>query len=328
MKRKKMPILQSGALRLFLAFLLLMASTVLAKDKVLILRSAGAAFEEALNGLTEELGNEFVINEIILQKDAPLEFHLSIQKTSPAVVVLMDNAAINIYKDYVRALSDSSLETPSISLMAIYLDRVIQGLKRGTGIRYEIPAVVSAVNMRAIARKPLKKIGVVYRKFMANLITENKELCRAEDLELIGLELPNEISGKPGALRTALRTLVKKVDVDAIWILNDNALLDIKFIREVWLPELNELKIPSIVGAEVLVNPQLGLGTLAVMPDHYAIGKQAAALLFELLSIKNTGELPPVEHPLSVVKVLNLKQALKRLKVDKSKLGELDRVLD
>ena len=140
--------------------------------------------------------------------------------------------------------------------------------------------------------------------------------------------MPNEISSKTGTLRTALRTLVKKKDVDVVWILNDNALLDIKFIREVWLPELNKLKIPSIVGAEVLVNPQLNLGTLAVMPDHYAIGKQAAALLLELLSTTNSNELPPIEHPLSVVKVLNLKQALERLKVNQSKLGELDKLLE
>jgi hypothetical protein len=39
---------------------------------------------------------------------------------------------------------------------------------------------------------------------------------------------------------------------------------------------INKHKKPVIVGVETLVNPGLGFGTFAILPDHTELGKQLA----------------------------------------------------
>jgi hypothetical protein len=84
----------------------------------------------------------------------------------------------------------------------------------------------------------------------------------------------------------------------------------------------------SVVGVEVLVNPALDFGSFAVLPDHYALGSQAAGLLQEIQDAGWKVEDPRVDQPLSVVKILNAKQVRNRVGVKDDKLGEIDKVLE
>jgi len=66
-------------------------------------------------------------------------------------------------------------------------------------------------------------------------------------------------------------------------MLNDNGLVrDAEFVDDTWRTELSDAKMPLIVGVPNLVAPGSSLGTLAVVPDHEALGLQAANLVFDL----------------------------------------------
>ena len=91
-----------------------------------------------------------------------------------------------------------------------------------------------------------------------------------------------EVDGEPNVseLKRAIRLL--KRDSDALWLLNDDRLLTPQLIADAWLPGLNEKPWrPTIVGAASLVSSANSLGTFAVLPDHTALGAQAASLVFE-----------------------------------------------
>jgi putative ABC transport system substrate-binding protein len=132
----------------------------------------------------------------------------------------------------------------------------------------------------------------------------------------------------PSELKRALRRL--KDRVDALWILNDDHLLTPRLITEAWVPGLNERPWnPAIVGAAALVSPEHSFGTFAVLPDHTALGSQAASLMFDIAD--NGWALPDdssVQLPLSTTTTVDLVQVRERFRLREDALRQVDRVLE
>jgi hypothetical protein len=129
--------------------------------------------------------------------------------------------------------------------------------------------------------------------------------------------------------REALHNLARKSKVDAVWMLNDNGLVrDAEFVDDTWRTELSDAKMPLIVGVPNLVAPDSPLGTLAVVPDHEALGLQAANLLFDLSDSDWRAEAHPVELPLSVKTVVDIKQVRANFGLRADALKHIDRALE
>jgi len=127
----------------------------------------------------------------------------------------------------------------------------------------------------------------------------------------------------------ALHDLAQRSKVDAIWMLNDNALVrSPDFVDDAWRAELTDAKVPLIVGVPNLVEPGSPLATLAVVPDHEALGLQAANLLFELSENDWQVERFPVELPLSVRTVVDLKLVRANFGLRPEALKHIDHALE
>lgn len=297
-------------------------------DQVLVIRPDGPNFELALKGMTDELESEFAIRELIVTKTTQVKtIDSSFKIVTPVIVILMDNISITLFKQYQKTLPATTPFVPSISLMGIFVDQAITGLKNATGIVYEIPIVTSAVNLRSIMGVPLKKLGVVHRQFMKSMIDLNSEYCAKEGIEIVSQSIPENSALTKDNLTQALNAVFSQSSIGAVWIPNDNILLKSDLVREVWQPLIARYKKPIIVGLEVLANPQFGLGTFAVSPDHDALGAQAGSLI---LSIKNNNwqlENGRVVQPISIYKTINLKQAKEFFNVKEDRLQNVDKIL-
>lgn len=299
-----------------------------AKDNLLILRPEGNAFQDVIKGLSDELDEEFIIHQVtISDKTTKNVLTERISTTSFRLVVLMDNRSINLYKQWQKSKPDSMVIVPSISCMAVYLDETIEGIKEATGIYYEVPFVTSIINLREIFPVNIKKYGVVHRKFMREHIEKSKELCKREEIDLITFELPNKGFEYKYSLRKALKNLIKKENVNALIVPNDNALLKPELIRDVWIPLVNWYKKPVIVGVEVLVNPKIDFGVFAVLPDHINLGNQVAGRILEIKDNNWIMDNTNIDPPLSVIKVINLKKAKKIFGIDEKKCENIDKIL-
>lgn len=306
--------------------LLSLASATLAQHKVLVVRPEGPNFEEARKGIVETLGEGWVFQDQVVGKDFSATSLAEVWKASgPKAVVLMDNRSVALYRE-ARGLVGDTL-TPAVALMGVRIDLAIAGLGNAVGINYEIPAVTSMVNLRSVVNGPIKRVGVVYRASWVDFFQKQSEFCAPESVLLVGRTVPDD--GDPSsALRKALDELVKDEKVDALWILNDNLFLTPKIIQGIWMPAVKKARKFTIVGVEPLVNPSLDFGTFAVLPDHYALGSQAGGILQEIQEMEWKVEDPRSDQPLSVVKILNAKQAKSRGGVKADKLGEIDKVLE
>jgi hypothetical protein len=318
----------SKMVRVLMTVLLFLIYTIPAKDQILILRRGGKDFEDALKGLNEELKADFELKDKLIDKKTDVfEIRTEIALIKPKAVVLMDNSAITLYKKYQAGLNADEVIIPSISIMGVFIKDAINDIKCACGISYEIPIVTSIVNLRVVLGSSMKKVGVIHREFLNDFLKKNKEFCKMEGIEIVDITLPNKSDNYKILLKNGLKTLLNEKKVDVLWVPNDNAFLNIEIIRDVWVPAVKKEKKPVVVGVELLVNPKLDFGTFAVLPDHVALGSQAAEMIYDILDNDWQCEDGRVDPPLAVYKIINLKQAKKIFGISDEKLKMVDKTV-
>lgn len=234
----------------------------------------------------------------------PESLMMRIESVKPSCVVLVGNQAVRTYR---MLQSETKNTPPAIVAMSSFAKQLAADLRNTTGIAYEVPAVTSFVALRQLSEKPVHRVGVLYRPEFHRFVEREADLAEIEKVELVGRTLDGAISAR--SIRLALRDLLIKEKVDALWVLNDNALLDPAKIRDGWLPEARRSEVPVVVGVSSLVNPRLSFGSVAVVPDHTALGVQVANLLFELADADWQVDDREIELPLSVETVVDMTQS-------------------
>lgn len=271
---------------------------------ILIFRFSGKEFDLVAQGIKDDLADEFNVVESISKNDISDEKLAGVMHAvDPDLVVLMDNKTIKAYAAFVQTLPFPEMAKPSVSLMSLYLDWTLKNIPKmpnATGIRYEIPLVTSGVKLRSLSKNKIERIGVLYREKVEDYVSENKKLSKAEDIDLIGVRLSNQSKTRTEDIRTGLKELCEKHKIDALWVLNDNSLLNQETLTEAWIPATKKYGLPIIVGVELLVRPSLGFGTLAVLPDHYSLGVQASGLIYDIFEAGDVAS-EPIQHPISIV---------------------------
>src|SRR5450432_3589623 len=276
--------------------------------------------------LVSEVRKNFKVQTVIVTPETTAnDLGSAIEHAAPACIVLMNNPTMGLLSEYERQRPALQFP-PTVLLMASLVEAVQPLLKNATGIAYEVPGVIAFVNLRAIINAPVRRVGVVYRPNFRKLVGRQIVLAGKEHIELIAVPLSNEVSLT--SLRSALETLVAG-HVDAVWMLNDNVLVrDAELRDDAWRAVVTEAKLPLVVGAANLINPSSPLGTLAVVPDHEALGLQAANLIFELQDDAWKVHGKAVELPLSVKTLVDLKTARDSFGLRATAGDHIDRALE
>ena len=284
-------------------------------------------FVEVRKSLVSEVQKSFNIHTLAVAPETTVaDLALAIRTVGPVCVVLMNNATMNLYRQYQTANSGAPMPA-AVLLMASLVEDVQARLRRATGIAYEVPGVTAFVQLRSVISAPINRVGVIYRPAFRTFVERQKFLAAKEHVELIAVSVPNDVTA--AGLREALHNLAERSKVDAVWMLNDNGLVrDAEFIDDAWRKELGDAKLPLIVGVPNLVEPRSPLGTLAAVPDHEALGLQAANLLFELSENDWQVETHPVELPLSVKTVVDVKLVRANFGLRPDALKHIDTALE
>lgn len=308
-------------------FLLVAAALAIGQTKsILVIRPAGSNFEEARKGIAETLGAGFVLQDVVVGKETtPDDVAKAWKGASPKLIVTMDNRAITLFREVRERNGDTAV--PAVAIMGVRVDAAIGSIRNSVGINYEIPAVTTLVNLRSLLKTPVAKAAMVYRASWEDMFQRNAKFCKGENIELVGKKIPDG-ADPATSLETALKDLSKDASIDAMVVINDNFFLNVALLKKVWLPGLSGWKRPVIVGVESLVKPELKFGSFAILPDHYALGSQAAGLIQEIEEAQwKVGE-AKTDQPLSVIKVLNLRGMKDCCRIQDEKKSEIDKVLD
>ena len=278
------------------------------------------------NGLGDELGAQYRL--VAVRVDGPGAADViaeGVRRHRPAGLVLMNNPTVAAYRNYQRAAGGDRFP-PAVIVMTSFLTGHVTHVSCATGISYEVPLITVVTNLRKLISSPLERIGVIVRGPQRAFVAGQAELARREQISVI----EQEVSADPTSseLKWALRRI--KHQIDALWILNDDRLLTPRLIAEGWLPGLNEQPFcPTIVGAASLVSARQPFGTFAVLPDHVALGAQAAGLLFDIADDgwQIAGD-AQVQLPLSTTTAVDLVQARAHFSMREDALRQVDRIVD
>lgn len=280
---------------------------------------------EVWRGLSDELTRDFELVALrIGGDDASTTIKRGIERYQPAGLVLMNNPTVDGYRR-LQASTQKAAFPPAVIVMSSFLEGSPARLRATTGISYEVPLITVVTNLRKLIATPIDRIGVVHRASLSGFVRRQAALAHREQTAVVR----EEVSQNPNAseIKRALRRLKQRCD--ALWVLNDDRLLTPRLLADGWLHGLNEPPfVPTIVGAASLVSPTQSFGTFAVLPDHTALGTQAANLLLDIAD--NDWQLPSsnAQLPLSTTTTVDLTQAKERFLLRPSALAQVDKVLE
>ncbi len=292
-------------------------------DTVLVLTPLEQETHELWSGLVLELKQDFNIVTVPVSRSTAVDHIVrELDERNPQCVVVVDNRTLSLYRAAQYRQPDRRFP-PAVVVMTSFLQRAIGGLRRATGIAYEVPAVSSIVALRDISALSVQRLGVVHRKSFSAVVEKQAELLKREKVELVAMQ----VSDTPTVenLEDSLDTLVTERKVDALWVLNDNRLLTAEMLVSGWLPVLDFQPIPVIVGVSALVHPSVHFGTLAVVPHPEQLGVQTANLIFDLYD--NGWQLDghdSVELPLAVSTVVDVAQVESHFGLRPDALAKID----
>ncbi|MET0794797.1 MAG: hypothetical protein ABW061_24975 [Polyangiaceae bacterium] len=302
------------------------SSSATAKETILVCMPETAQTREVWSGLKDELSKNYRLVAVKVESRADRSIiERAIELHRPSSIVLMNNPTVAAYRDYQHASGARSF-APVVIVMTSFLDAGRLQVSGATGISYEVPLITVVTNLRKLIDRPIDRIGVIHRPDLIGFVEHQAALAAREQIGVVR----EEVSASPNAseLKRALRRLKQRTG--AVWVLNDDHLLSPKLISDAWLPGLNERPwSPTIVGAASLVSPMQSFGTFAVLPDHAALGAQAASIVFDIAD--NGWQLPSdvaTQLPVSTTTTLDLAQVRERFSLRSDALRQVDRVLD
>jgi hypothetical protein len=292
--------------------------------RVLVLMPESPSARMALEGLEAELGADFALTSRVVSRGAtPEDVAAAVAEVRPAVVVLMNNPTLRLYRRYQASRPADAPALPAVALLSSFLKQSAGGIADLGGVIYEVPLLTSLVNLRDLLSQPLVKVGVIHRPTFRDFVEEQRALASSEGFEVVGVEVEGD---SPRDLRAAVDRLVEESKVDALWVLNDNALLSRLMVERGWLPALRGKKTPVLVNVGSLLSRRVPFGTFGVLPDHRALGVQAASLV--IAAVEGPGAPAAMEYPLTVEKVLDVASARENLSLREDHLANVDRLLE
>ncbi len=281
--------------------------------------------KEVLQAVRDEVGEDYdVIAHQMSKKMSIKDMDKLLAQHKPTAVILMNNPTVRLYKKYQASKPKGTKFPPAVILMSAFLEDIQGDIKNSTGISYEVPGVTTFVRLRTLLDKPIKRVGVIYRPRFENFIQKQRKLASMEKFEIVG----HKMEGSPSAkkVKAAIKKL-RKQGVNALWILNDNLMLKGAVVSKGWMPSLQKNPLPVIVGVGALVREGSSLGSFAILPDHAALGVQAASIIFELEEEEWDASERGVDLPISVRTVIQIDIARKYLAFKEESIDKVDKVI-
>ncbi len=284
------------------------------------------SFQSVRSGLIRELGGGFDLVTFAVNERTPVaEFADRVDHNKPVCLVLMDNPALALYRQYVDSRPPGRPAPPAVVAMTPFFIEELRRIKNTTGVAYEIPGVTAFVKLRSLIARPLRRVAVVHRARFHEFIERQRRLAAREDIELV----PLQVGTNPAVAEIqAAIARARDASIDALWVLPDRRLLrNAAYISEVWRPEIQQFHVPVIVGLKTLVAPGAQFGNFAVVPEHEELGVQTARLIQRVAESGWQADEHPVELPLSTLTIANLASLREQMGLQEDAASRVDEVV-
>ncbi len=265
-----------------LVFVCLLLQNGIAATNLVAIMPVEEQFQKVLEGIRSELGSNYHIDLIDINKTSKTDEIANKCKSADAkALILMDSKAVNAAIDLQKY--DSSFQViPKFVMMTLMINTTTKGLLNVSGITFEVPAYTLVTNFRIISQKDFSRVGVFYRKSFTSSIEEASRLLGKEQISLNAVCVDCEKAEKPttqdaiNIMRREFDRMRKTQKVDIFLLLADNLIINNKSISEFWLDKVKNNRYPVIAPLDMLANPKIALAMFTADPDLTQLGSQAA----------------------------------------------------
>ena len=295
------------------------------KPLLLVAMPGSEAYRLVRQTVVSELEPDFDIQTHVVERGTtPEAFRRALDGSGAKAVLLMNNPTVKLYRAYQSAVRGKVPPVPAILAMCSFLEELDAQLENATGVAFEVPGVSAFVPLRALIKAPVRRVGVVHRPLFASFVKRQSELARKEKIEIVA----REVSAEPTA-REVRKALLSLESVDALWVLNDNGLLqEGDFFASSWREAVARLGVPVVVGVETLVQKDARFGNFAVLPDLEALGVQTANLILDVADNDWAANDIPIELPVSTRRIANLQILEARFGLREGARRQVDKLVE
>lgn len=293
-------------------------------ESILVILPASSAAEQALKGLKYEIEEDFDVATLTVDKSTKVvDLAKAIEVVQPKAVVLMNNPTLALYYHYQKSLGGKA--PPALAMLSSFLTNVVGKLENTGGIIYEVPAVTVFPSMRDYITRKIERVGVIHRPALSDFVAKQNDLAKAANIEIIAVEITD--SPVANDVEAAMRKL-RKQNIDALWVLNDNKLLAPNVLPG-WR---NAFKagpaLPVVVGIRPLIDPKHHFGSFAILPSYEGLGSQAGEMLLNWADDDWQGVNGDVQEPVAVEVVVDIGEVRKHFNLKEEMLGSIDVIVE
>ncbi len=287
-------------------------------ERLLAILPAGESFQQALSGMKSDLGVRYTWKTFDPDtRNAQDSLVKLCTEYAPRGLVLMDFRAVALAKR-MQARDSIFAALPKFVLMTLKAEDATRGLRNTLGVRFEVPAYAVFTQLRTLSETEFTRIGVFHRRIFSDFVEDSRRLLSREKLELVGHCIDcdgdeplseEEIIKRRGKGWEKLRD----ADVEVVWMLPDNAMVNAVSLEKFWIPRFRRSKVPLVVPLAHLAGKQTKLGLYSAYPDYFQLGIQAAQQVVHVLEEEADPSTLGFESLISVQTTFNLGVA-KRLR--------------
>jgi hypothetical protein len=284
-----------------LVMLVLLLSNFGQAADVVVIRPDVEDFRKLNEMVAQSLSNDYTLETALIAKSISYEeFQEKIVKSGARVVVAMDNQAIRHLKHYFELNPQSKLR--GIAAMGVNLKDLIPKNKYIAGVAYEVAGYLAVKGFKATTDTKMKSLLGIYRSSVSRILAEEAQvqLSREKiDLKLVDIE---DVSDD--ALNATIERELKKIKPDAIWLMNDNKIINSRTLSTLWLNVARQQKVPIICGIQKLAK-ELGICVYSETPALQGIAEKISSIIFGYIADEHDADFYGVEYIQDTEKTTN-----------------------
>ncbi|NRA40040.1 MAG: hypothetical protein HRU15_17990 [Planctomycetes bacterium] len=288
-----------------------------ATHKVLLLRSDVVQFKEVAESIAVGLDTELELIEYILgPQEGYQDIAARIDAVNPQIIIALDNKILNHVEQYQK--NKQELSAPVIGAMALDVSGRYAHMKNFCAIRFEVPGYVVVKGYMEMAEIELNEVLVIYRSSVsAQRIEQARRQLARENIHLRAIDIDTIAKSERRLkqyLQRDLPRLVKDEKVDAVWVMEDNGLIN-RTTLGLWLELARTQRKPFLSGLDVFASNDMDFCTYVASPRRSELGGQisniAASIVLDGLKVQKIG----IEDNISYRHIFNLKHA-RRMRIE------------
>ena len=280
--------------------ILLLANIGLGAD-VLVIRPDADEFQKLSAMIGRNLNSEYALDTSMITKTMSYEdFEQALAKSGAKVVVSMDNQAIRHLKHYFEKNPASKIR--GIATMGVNLKDLIPKNKYIAGVAYEVAGYLAIKGFNSATQSKARTIMGFYRSSISRIFAEEArtQLSREKiTLTLVDLEGKSDDDTSD-----AIKQEIKKSGVDAVWLINDNKIINSRTISTLWLDAARKQKVPVICGIQKLAK-ELGICVYSETPTLQGTAEKITGIIFGYIADGNDADFYGVEYIQETEKTTN-----------------------